>query len=165
MEKLIDRVIPPSDYQHRNGFNNFPIIDGLTENEKLMLERDLIVRLQSEAGEQIDTLIVDTLAYLKSTEALTVLRELLEQSTDPVVTLPIVTAIYEICHDPEMVDIAVKLIEQIDDIGDAYYVYKLTPAFYYLASFKNDKTRKILMSYTTHPQYLVSYNAKQALRL
>jgi len=163
IDKLVNEVIPPRDYQHRNGFNNIPIIDELTENEKQLLEKALIQKLQSEAEKEIDTLIVDTLAYLKSVGSLQVLKNLLEVSNDIVIRLRIATAIFEISQDAEMVDIAVSLVKEMDNKKDAYYVYKLTSAFYYLAKFKNEKTEQLLKEYSSHPEYLISYNAKQAL--
>jgi len=165
IDKLVSEVIPPSDYQHRNGFNNIPIIDELTENEKQSLEKALIQKLQSEAGKEIDTLIVDTLAYLKSVASLPALKNLLEVSNDTVVRLRIATAIFEISHDVEMVDIAVSLVKEMDNKTDAYYVYKLTSAFYYLAKFKTEKTKQLIKEYASHPEYLISYNAKQALEI
>ena len=161
--KLINEVIPPSDYQHRNGFNNIPIIDELTENEKQLLEKELIDTLQSEAKEEIDILIVDTLAYLKSIASLSLLKNLLKVTDDTVVRLRIATAIFEINHDAEMVDIAVNLVKEMDNKKDAYYVYKLASAFYYLAKFRTGKTEQLLKEYTSNPEYLISYNAEQAL--
>lgn len=163
--KLVEEVIPPSDYQHRNGFNNVPIIERLTNSEKQLLETALIQKLQSEAKKEIDTLIVDTLGYLKSVTSLPTLKRLLEESTDLVVRLRITTAIFEISQDAEMVDIAISLVKEMDNKKDAYYVYKLSSAFYYLAKFKNEKINRLLMDYSLHPKYLVSYNAKQALEV
>jgi len=163
IDKLVNEVIPPRDYQHRNGYNNIPIIDELKENEKQLLEKALIQKLQSEAEKEIDTLIVDTLSYLKSVGSLQVLKNLLEVSNDIVIRLRIATVIFEISQDAEMVDIAVSLVKEMDNKKDAYYVYKLTSAFYYLAKFKNEKTEQLLKEYSSHPEYLISYNAKQAL--
>lgn len=163
IDKLVDEVIPPSDYQHRNGFNNIPIIEELTDNEKQLLEKALIQKLQSEAGKEIDTLIVETLAYLKSVASLPVLKKLLEVCNDIIIKLRIATAIFEINQDDEMVDIAVNSVKQMDNKKDPYYIYKLTSAFYYLAKFKNEKTKQLIKEYTSHPEYLISYNAKKAL--
>lgn len=165
IDKLINEVIPPSDYQHRNGFNNVPIIERLTDGEKILLEKALIQKLQSEAGKEIDTLIVDTLAYLRSVASLLLLKNLLEVSNDIVLRLRIATAIFEISQDAEMVDIAVSLVKEMDNKKDAYYIYKLTSAFYYLAKFKNEKTKQLIKAYVSHPDYLISYNAKQALEI
>lgn len=163
IDKLVNEVIPPSDYQHRNGFNNIPIIDELTENEKHLLEKALIQKLQSEAEKEIDTLIVDTLAYLKSVKSLPTLKHLLEVCSVIDIKLIIATAIFEISHDAEMVDIAVSSVKEMDNKKDAYYVYMLSSAFYYLAKFKTEKTKELIKEYVSHPEYLISYNAKQAL--
>jgi hypothetical protein len=161
MDKLVNEVIPPSDYQHRNGFNNIPIIDGLTPSEKQLLEGALIQKLQSEAG--IDTLIVETLAYLKSAASLPVLKNLLEVCNDPIIKLKIATAVFEINQDEEMIDIAISLARKLDNKKSAYYVYELSNAFDYLVKFKNDKARQFIKEYTSHTEYLISYNAKKAL--
>jgi len=163
IDKLVNEVIPPRDYQHRNGFNNIPIIDELTENEKQLLEKALIQKLQSEAEIEIDTLIVDTLAYLKSDKSIPVLKNLLEECNIIDIKLSLATSIFEINQDAEMVDIAVGLVKEMDNKKDAYYVYMLSSAFYYLAKFKNEKTEQLLKEYSSHPEYLISYNAKQAL--
>jgi len=165
IDKLINEVIPPKDYYHRNGFNNIPIIDKLTANEKQLLEEALIQKLQSEAGKEIDTLIVETLAYLKSVASFPVLKKLLKVCNDPIIKLRIATAIFEINQDAEMIDIAISSAKELDNKKSAYYVYELSNAFNYLARFKNEKTKQIIKKYTLHPEYLISYNAKQALEL
>lgn len=165
IDELVNRVIPPSDYQHRNGFNNIPIIDELTEDEKQFLEKALIQKLQSDAEKEIDTLIVETLAYLKSVASLPIFKKLLEVCNDIVIRLRIATAIFEINQDAEMVDIAVSSVKEMDNKKDAYYVYKLTSAFYYLAKFKTEKTKQLIKEYASHSEYLISYNAKQALEI
>lgn len=165
IDKLVNAVIPPSDYPHRNGFNNIPILNKLSEDEKQLLEKALIQKLLFEAGKEVDTLIVETLAYLKTVASLPILKKLLEVCTDIVIRLRISTSIFEISQDTEMVDIAVSLVKEMDNKNDAYYVYKLTSAFYYLAKFKNEKTTRLIKEYTSDPNYLISYNAKQALTL
>ncbi len=163
IDKLINKVIPPKDYQHRNGFNNILIIDELTANEKQLLEEALLQKLQSEAGKEIDTFIVETLAYLKSFASLPVLKKLLKVCNDPIIKLRIATAIFEINQDAEMIDIAISSARKLDNKKSAYYIYELSNAFDYLAKFKNDKTKQFIKEYTSHSEYLISYNAKQSL--
>ncbi len=165
IDKLINEVIPPSDYQHRNGFNNIPIIEKLSDSEKDLLENVLIQMLQSEKETEIDTLIVETLAYLKSVKSLPVLKNFIKVENNSVIKLRIATAIFEINQDIDMVDIAVSSVKQMDNKKDAYYVYKLTSAFYYLTEFNTEKTKQLIEEYTSHPEYLISYNAKQALKV
>jgi hypothetical protein len=70
IEKLLREIIPPADYQHRNGFNNIPLIDKLTDDEKLQLENALIRELTVDLDREPDDLIIETLAYLKSQKSL-----------------------------------------------------------------------------------------------
>ncbi len=164
MKMLINKIIPPSDYEHRNGFNNIPIIEKLTGNEIQLLEKELINRLVAEIGNKFpDTLIVETLAYLKSNAALPILKRLLENCNDFNVKLRIATSIFEINQDVEMIDIAINSVRKMDNKEDAYHVYNLSTAFYYLAKFKKEKTEEFIKEYTLHPEYLVSYNAKASL--
>jgi hypothetical protein len=188
IEELIKKIIPQSDYQHREGFNNRPIIDELPENEKRIVEDELIRLLLNDLGEQTDPLIVETLAYLKSEKSLPVLKSLLNDQVNNITKLTIASSIFEISRDSEMVAIAIStfkkisqrkdqyytngLIEaffstfkNISQRKDQYYIYDLIAAFYYLAKFKNPEINKILERYTNHKEYLVSYNAKRYLDL
>jgi hypothetical protein len=165
INKLVNDVIPPSDYQHRNGFNNIPIIRELTEKEKQLLENALIEKLLLEFDKEFpDILIVETLAYLKSIAALPILKNLLEHCSDGIIKLQIATSIFEINQDIKMVDVAVNSVNQLANKKDAYYIYELSSAFYYLGRFKTEKTKQLIKEYTSHPEYLIAYNAKQALR-
>ena len=123
IEKIIGEIIPPMDYSHRNGFNNIPIIDKLTNNEKKQVENILVNMLSNQAYKEkaykeIDTLIVETLSYLKSLKALPVLKYLLENCFYEIVKLCIATSIFEINHDNDMVDIAVTSFKKIDNNQD-----------------------------------------------
>jgi len=72
VEKLIDQIIPyPDDYSHRNGFSNEHIIDKLNADEKLEVEKGLIDKITEHPE---DLLIVETLAYMKSTRSIPALR-------------------------------------------------------------------------------------------
>lgn len=62
-----------------------------------------------------------------------------------------------------MVDIAISAFRQLDYKKDAYFVYKLTSAFYHLAKFNNPTTVEIIKKYFNHKEYLVSYYAKRVL--
>ena len=165
IDELVNEVIPPADYSHRNGFNNIPIIDKLTEDEKQSLEKALIQKLQLEAEKEIDTLIVETLAYLKSKQSLPVLYKLLEVSNIDIIKLEIAASIFEINQDVEMINIAINQFKRIDSNKDAYHVYAVSGAFYHLAKFKNEKTRQLIKEYVNRPELLISSNAKRALEM
>ena len=163
IEKLIKEIIPPSDYAHRNGFNNTPLIDKLSSNERMQVEDALIYKLIFESKEEIDTLIIETLVYLKSQKSLQVLQNLLTESNDCIIKLIIATSIFEINEDINMIDIAINCFKEIEKDKGPYYVYILSDAFYYLSKFKNSKANGIIKEYVNHKEYLIAYNAKQAL--
>jgi len=60
IEKIVAEIIPPSDYQHRNGFNNVPLIDKLSDDEKRGVQDALIYKLLFESEKEIDTLVIET---------------------------------------------------------------------------------------------------------
>jgi len=163
IDKLIREIIPPNDYQHRNGFNNVPILNQLTADEKLQIEDILIKMLLSASEQEIDTLIVETLAYLGSNKSVPILNILLGSCSDEITKLVISTSIFEINDDENMIETAINITRNIDDKSDAYYIYKLTSAFYYLIKFKSKRVNSFIEEYTKHKEYLVSYNAKQVL--
>lgn len=160
IEKLIDKIIPPSDYQHRNGFSNIHVIDLLNVHEKKLVEDALINMLMTKTD---DTLIVETLAYLKSVQSLPILYKFLENCSDSMAKLIVATSIFEINKDDNMIDVAIRSFKHLDNNTDAYYAYKLISAFYYLIKFDNLEANRIIEEYINHKEYLISYNAKQAL--
>lgn len=163
IEKIIEEVIPPRDYAHRNGFNNIPIIDGLTEVEKQLLEKGLLQKLQMEAEKEIDTLIVSTLAYLKSKQSIPVLYHLLEICNIDEVKLEIAAYVYEINQDIEMIDMAISCFNKIANRKDAYATYALISAFYKLVKLDSPNVNAIIKEYINDKEYLIAFNAKQAL--
>lgn len=46
INQLLKEIIPPDDYQHRNGFSNEHIILSLIEKEKMEVEKNLIEMLE-----------------------------------------------------------------------------------------------------------------------
>lgn len=165
-QQIINEIIPPMDYEHRNGFNNIPLINKLTNDEKESLVKSLIKKLNEEIENKFpDTLIIETLAYLKAKSSIETLTKLLNNCKDYYIKLIIACSIYVINGDTKMIDIAINSVKQIDNKKNAYYVYSLSSAFYCLAKFKHEKTIKLIKQYFTHPEYLISYNAKEALLL
>ncbi|WDF75986.1 hypothetical protein PQ469_19030 [Mucilaginibacter sp. KACC 22773] len=155
--QLINQIIPPSDWQHREGFTNMHIIDQLSYSERLLVESLLMEKLIEKKS--ADTLIVETLAYMKSTKSLPVFNNLLITSPDNFVKLIIATSIFKISLDYAMVDIAIDLFLTFND------KYQKIPAFVYLKSFNDNKTDAFIKKYINDPDYLISYNAKRHLGL
>jgi len=165
IEKIISQIIPPSDYEHRNGFSNISMLEKLTNKERKEVENELVNKLLHKPSKEVDTLIVETLAYLKSEIALPVLRVVLNDCANEMEKLKIATAIFEINQDNEMVDIAINLLRSMDNDKDSYYSHKLISAFYSLIKFKRPEVNKIIEGYVSHNNYSISYNAKRALSL
>ncbi len=91
IEQLIKELIPPSDYQNRNGFSNERIVLSLTEKEKVEVERTLIEMLEKNE----DDLIGETLTIMKSADSLPALQKRLNLSKSP--TMKIIWASYTNC--------------------------------------------------------------------
>lgn len=154
INEMITEIIPPSDYQHRNGFSNTHLIDKLNEMEKIEVENALISLLLSNPE---DMLIVETLSYMKSEKSVPILKNILQKTQYEMSKIIISSSIFEINWDKEMIDIAINSFKKLPNI------YYLIDSFYYLIKFKNPEINKIIEEYTTHKEDLVSYNAKQVL--
>ncbi len=75
----------------------------------------------------------------------------------------IAASIFEISQDDRMINVATNSIKEMDNKNDPYYIYNPSNAFYYLLKLNRPETNKILENYSDHNEYLISYNAKQAL--
>ena len=153
IEKIIAKIIPPDGYHHREGFDNKRLIDELDNTERELVEKILIGKLLST----VDMLVVETLGYMKSINAIPALVNLLNQSSDETHRLIIACSIFEINRDQEMVTVCVKAFQSFVD------KYQKIPGFYFLRKLRNDTADSIIEEYTKHSDYLLSYNAKRAL--
>jgi len=76
IDHIIEELIPPADYQHRNGFSNEHLVLNLTVQNKQEVEKRLIKMLETKD----DELIGETLAILKSTDSLSSLNKRLNSA-------------------------------------------------------------------------------------
>ena len=112
IEQLLKELIPPSDYQHRNGFSNEHIVLSLSENEKTEVERNLIELLEKKE----DVLIGETLTIMKSTDSLSTLRKRLDLSQSPTKKIIWASYINEIkSGDEEMKEIALSEFDKVSE--------------------------------------------------
>lgn len=160
IEKFIDEIIPPSDYQHRNGFSNTQSIDKLDEQEKKLVEGALIRKFSVDNP---DDLIVDTLLYLRSAKAIPLFYDALKVTSSAMIKIIIATSIFELNKDADMIEISILSVAELEN-NRAYYMYTLPTAFYYLAKTQNEKLNRLIGKYVNHKQYLISYNAKRHYR-
>lgn len=163
IEERMNEIIPPSDYQHRDGFTNVAIIDSLTDLEKKQVEDALIYKLLYESEKNIDTLVVDTLVYLNSKKAVPILREMLRKSQSNFVNLVIASSIFQLDQSEDMIDFAIESVKLMDSVADPYSIFNLADSFVYLVKFKNDAVKKLISDYVLHSSMVVSNNAKRAL--
>ena len=159
IEAIIQEIIPPDNYQFRNGFSNTHIIDRLNVQEKSLIEEVLINNLRIKE----DLLIVETLAYLKSQKSLPVLYSLLHNNLSETSRIIVSASIFTINNDEKMQKIAIIAFKGLEKIQDAYFAYRLIPMFHFLRKFHNQATDELLEAYTRHADFLLSYNAKRAL--
>jgi hypothetical protein len=157
-QELITRIIPPSTHEFREGFSNHEIIDGLNDQEKNEVERELIVLLELSEDDP-DTLIVETLAYMKSKKSLVTLRRLIKKHLPIYIILSIATSIYDIDKDERMIDIAIQNFEKLKSNTD------IMVALYYLYKLNHKSTDDIIRKYLDHKDYYVSYHAKRFMDL
>jgi ribosomal protein S6 len=158
-DELIKEIIPPQEYKHRNGFSNERFIDSLSPTERNDVENKLIQLLDITS----DSLIVETLAYMKSEKALAKLYNLLDTIAESEIALIISASIFKINGDVEMINSAILNFKKIEERKDAYKIYGLISAFYYLIQFQSNQTRVLIEKYINHKEPLVSYNAKTVL--
>lgn len=150
INQLLKEIIPPSDYQHRNGFGNDDIIDSLFDSQKIEVEARLIDMLKQDD----DTLIGETLAYMKSNNSLTVLLKRIELTTNPHVRIIYASCINEIKGgDEEMKKLALNEFEKVTE------KYALLSTFHVLSRFKDSRVEEKIHSYINDKDYLIAYNA------
>lgn len=149
----INTIIPPDDYQRRNGFSNQHLIDSLSAQERIDVELALIEKLK----EKSDMLLIESLAYMKSELAIPLLYEVLKNLKDGMEKLITAASIFEINHDRHMIEVAKSLFKTMVD------KYQLMAAFHYLIKFRDKELLSMIEEYSTNSDYLISYNAKQAL--
>jgi HEAT repeat protein len=155
LDYIIEKIIPPNEYQFREGFSNIDIIDKLLNSEKEEVEVKLIELLKRQ--KEIDPLIIDTLVYLKSEKSINTLKSKLADNHSLMMNIIIASAIYCIKKDMKMIDVALLNFANIEDD------YVRISAFYYMSKFDNYDIKKILSEYAKSDNYLVSYNAKRFL--
>ena len=154
IDQIIDELIPPADYQHRNGFSNEHLVLNLTDQDKREVEKRLIEMLETKD----DELIGETLAILKSTDSLTSLNKRLTSAKSATSKIIWASYINEIKGgDTEMKDLALK---EFDNVRDKYS--RIT-VFHYLSQFQDSRIKEKIQSYIDHSDYLTAYNARTAL--
>ena len=154
IDQLLKEIIPPEDYQHRNGFDNEHIILSLSEKEKVEVEERLIEMLKQKD----DILIGETLSIMKSKNSLEQLRERLELTKKSASKIIWASFINEIENgNEEMKSIALNEFENVTE------KYTLISTFHYLSRFQDSRIKEKVLSFINHKDYLIAYNARASL--
>ena len=156
IDKLIEEIIPPADYQHRNGFSNENIILSLSEQEKLEVEDRLIKMLANSD----DELIGETLVILKSKKALPVLNNKLSKAEKPNLRIIWASYINQIENgNDQMKNVAFEEFKKVSE------KYTLIEAFYYASRFNDSRINSEIKKFINNKDYLIAYNARKCLGL
>ena len=154
IEHLIQELIPPNDYQNRNGFSNEHIVLSLTEKEKVEVERNLIEILEKKE----DDLIGETLTLMKSTKSLPTLQKRLDLTKSPTMKIVWASYINEIKNgDERMKEIA---LNEMDKISEKYTRIGI---FHHLAKFRDYRINDKIRNFINHEDYLTAFNARTSL--
>lgn len=158
IEEIISILIPPSDYRNRNGISlKKEIIDDLSIDERKEVEERLLSEIQKG---NTDEFILEALIYFKSLKAVPILLSLLNENYHSLlVYIKVAVAVFEINENSEVEQLALKYAAQIKD------KYDLIGMFYLIARFKSETARDFILSFVSHSDFLVSYNAKQSLKI
>ena len=157
MQNISDKIkelIPPSDYQQRNGFSNEHLIDKLSKDQKTAVEAELLQMFELSD----DSLIGETLTYLNSSKAIPLIESKLNISQDSTSKIHWASMINTLKKgDQKMKDIAFHEFSKLSD------KYQLIGAFHTLTSFNDQRINKRISSYANDPEYLIAYNARTAI--
>lgn len=154
INQLLKEIIPPADYQHRNGFSNEHIILSLAEEEKIEVENNLIEMLEKSE----DYLIGETLSIMKSKKSLPTLKKRLDSTKNSSSRIIWASFINEIKGgDEEMKNVA---LSEMDNVKDKY---SLIFIFHYLSQFQDSRIKEKVLMYVNHKDYLIAYNARTSL--
>lgn len=154
IDKLIEKIVPPSDHQHRNGFSSEPIILSLRDNEKILVEKRLLEMLKTSN----DNFIGDALVILKSKDAVPLFYEKMKSETEPSQKIIWADYINKIQgYDDEIKNL---VLEEFDKIT---YKYSLGITFYSLARFNDDDMNNRIREHIDNDDYFIACNARKAL--
>ncbi len=129
------------------------LLDKLTKAELKIAETELI-----DVVSLRDHWPIIGLGHIKSKAALPKLYDLLHGADDPM-KVTVAHSIFQICQDAQMIDIVLNTMPAITN------PFELIDLLYFLPDFDDRKVTELHHSYRHHTDYLVAYNATQALAL
>jgi len=152
--KLICELIPPNDYNHRNGFTNEHLISKIPTEQLAEVESKLLEMLESSN----DSLIGETLAAMNSTKSVELLKRKIDLSNTPFNKITWASFIVMINgHDEHLNNLALKEFEKIDPSLETLEL------FYILRRFNDERITERIRSFVNDDDYLVAYNSRRVL--
>ncbi|NAY91101.1 hypothetical protein GTQ34_04140 [Muricauda sp. JGD-17] len=136
--------------QRKNGVP-LDLLDNLSNEELEVAEKELIEKLSLK-----DDWPIHGLGHIKSQKALPKLYNLLQKSKKGM-KVSIAHSIFQISKDEEMINVILTEMPKLKHWSEI--IHKL----YLLPTFKDEKIDALLNSYREHKDYLVAYNATQAM--
>ncbi len=126
------------------------LLDGLSDQERMVAEDELIRRIESG-----DDWPIRGLGHIRSVKALPELKAILDDSK-PALQAIIAHAIWKISEDPGIIPVIIAASQKITSWQE------LIDLVYLLPDFHDPRTDAMLSEYRNHPEYLVAYNATRA---
>jgi hypothetical protein len=157
IENLYKKIIPKN-YQNNSYFNNEneDLLNKLSDFEKKEIEKLLIENLKISD----DTLIVETLAYLKSYSAIPLIHEKLILSKAPTDKIIFAISLYNLNYEKDnMIEIVYNSFLEVKN------KYTLTYLFYYLVKLNDIRINDYIKSFANCKDNDLSYNSITALSL
>lgn len=148
-----DEFLNANTWSQRKDGVPLDLLDNLSDEELKIAEKELIDIVSTK-----DDWPIMGLGHIKSQKALKKLYNLLPQSKKGM-KVTIAHSIFQICEDKEMIEIALTETPNINNH------FELIHIVYLLKGFKNEKVDEMLNRLREHKEYLVAYNATQAMGL
>lgn len=127
------------------------LLESLSNEELEIAENELIENLTLK-----DDWPIHGVGYIKSEKALPKLYDLLEKS-EKGMKISIAHSIFQISDNKEMIDVVLIEMPKLKHWTEIIHILYLLPTF------KDKRTDSMLNDYREHKDYLVAYNATQAM--
>lgn len=157
----IEKFIPPMDRDHREGFTNVDLIDRLDYDSKNELESKLLEKLDSSS---LDSLVVESLVYLESYQAIPLFKKVLRETSNNVDKVLLASSIFQLEQDDSVIPEIIEAFKNMDNEPEPYKVYTLIAAINYLIGVKHVSIERMLQIYSRDENDLIASNAEKILK-
>ncbi len=148
-EEFTRSFLEPPTWTIRKDGIPLELFDAMTDEQKVMAEQELLKRISLN-----DNWPITALGYIKSIKSKDKLYILLPEAAG-IMKVHIALALWRICEDETMIDIALDQSYAIKD------TFSLIDLIICLHDFNVPQTIDRIKDFHNHADYLVSYNAKR----